>query len=353
MRRPKKALKIYHSIRNDILKRRLPAGALLAKREVDFAASLNVSRDTLRHALGMLEEEHLIRRVKGQGSFISESIPRRKITVMMPCAGNISLYSGFLSAQFSGAMEEARRHSCEIETIPVSPTNDLNDIDWEALFNLNSESRVVLSSYWFRTIFGFLAQSKCRVALIHDDGPHDFPGIIHAEKWSRLHFKTSEALRDLTIHLFERGAKNPVFLMRFANEDASPIREIILSACEEWDPEFKPLIVNIPDICTSAEVDRILKKTLKENPEIQPDGVLVNTVQAFEVIRKHYPQILCGFVDMKQKADFPADQWTFYSDFNQREIGMEAVRQLLRPDYPGKEIAYTAKIIDGSENIEE
>ena len=95
--------------------------------------------------------------------------------------------------------------------------------------------------------------------------------------------------------------------------------------------------------------DRILKKTLKENPEIQPDGVLVNTVQAFEVIRKHYPQILCGFVDMKQKADFPADQWTFYSDFNQREIGMEAVRQLLRPDYPGKEIAYTAKIIDGSE----
>ena len=52
---------------------------------------------------------------------------------------------------------------------------------------------------------------------------------------------------------------------------------------------------------------------------------------------------------MKQKADFPADQWTFYSDFNQREIGMEAVRQLLRPDYPGKEIAYTAKIIDGSE----
>lgn len=349
MRRPKKALKIYHSIRNDILKRRLPAGALLAKREVDFAASLNVSRDTLRHALGMLEEEHLIRRVKGQGSFISESIPRTKITVLLPCAGSVSNYSGFLADQFSGVMEEAQKSSCEIETIPVSPTNQLDDIDWSALFNLNSESRVIISSYWFRTIFDFLAHSKCRVALIHDDGPHDFPGFKHAENWSRLYFKTGEAIRSLTKHLFKRGAKKPIFLMRFVNQENSPIRKDILTACAEWDPEFKPLIVNVPDVCSAFEAEKILLKTLKENPDYQPDSVLLNTVQAFNAIRKYFPQILCGFVDMKQKVNYPADQWTFYSDFHQREIGMEAVRQLLKPDFGGKEIAYTAKIIDGIE----
>ncbi len=349
MRRPKKALKIYHSIRNDILKRRLPAGALLAKREVDFAAELNVSRDTLRHALSMLEEEHLIRRVKGRGSFISDSIPRTKITVLMPCAGSIRNYSGFLADQFSGAMEEARKHSCEIETIPVSPTNQLDDIDWGALFNLNSESRVIISSYWYRKIFDYLAQSKCRVALIHDDAPHDFPEVKHAEKWSRLHFKTSEAIRNLTKHLFDRGAKKPLFLMRFADEERSLIRQDIRIACAEWDPELVPLIVNIPDICTYDEVEQILKNVLEKYPDFHPDGVLVNTVQAFESVRKYFPRTLCGFVDMKQKTNLPADQWTFYSDFNQRELGMEAVRQLLRPDYPGKEIAYTAKIIDGTE----
>lgn len=349
MRRPKKALKIYHSIRNDILKRRLPAGALLAKREVDFAASLNVSRDTLRHALGMLEEEHLIRRVKGQGSFISESIPRTKLTVLLPCAGSISRYSGFLADQFSGVMEEAQKHSCEIETIPISPTNQLDDIDWGALFNLNSESRVIISSYWFRTIFDFLAHSKCRVALIHDDGPHDFPGFKHTKKWCRLYFKTDESIRNLTKHLFERGAKRPIFLMRFADQVNSPIREDIILACSEIDPDFKPLIINIPDICSTFEAEKLLLKALKANPDYQPDGVLVNTSLAFDVIRKHFPQILCGFVDMKQKVDYPADQWTFYSDFHQREIGMEAVRQLLKPDSGGKEIAYTAKIIDGTE----
>lgn len=347
MRRPKKALKIYHSIRNDILKRRLPAGALLAKREVDFAEHLNVSRDTLRHALGMLEEEHLIRRVKGQGSFISESIPRTKITVLLPCAGSVSNYSGFLADQFSGAMEEAQKHSCEIETIPVSPTNRLDDIDWGALFNLNSESRVIISSYWFRMIFDFLAQSKCRVALIHDDGPHDFPGIKHVEKWCRLYFKTAEAIRNLTKHLFERGSKNPIFLMRFADETDSPVREEILAACSEYDPGFIPLIVNIPDSCTVAETEKLLLKALKANPGHRPDGVLVNTSQAFDAVRKHFPQILCGFVDMKQKVNDSADQWTFYSDFHQREIGMEAVRQLLKPDSAGKVITYTAKIIDG------
>ena len=351
MRRPKKALKIYRSIRNDILKRRLPAGTLLAKREVDLAESLNVSRDTLRHALAMLEEEHLIKRIKGKGSFISESIPRTKITVLMPCAGSVSNYSGYLAAQFAGAMEEARKHACEIETIPVSPTNDMTDIDWAALFNLNSESRVMLSSFWFRHVFDFLAQSKCRVALIHDDGPQNFPGIKHIEKWSRLHFKTSEATRSLTEHLFKNGAKQPFFLMRFADEDRSPIRKDIVTACKEIDPEFSPLIVNVPDFCTTAETEKLLLKTLKKHPGYTPDGVLVNTLQASEAVRKHFPGILCGFVDMKQKTDLPADAKTFYSDFNQPEIGMEAVRQLLRPDYPGKEICFTAEIINGNNNI--
>ena len=60
MKPSRKANKIYETLRKDILRRRFAPGMLLPG-EIEYAAELGISRDTLRKALDMLEAEHLVR----------------------------------------------------------------------------------------------------------------------------------------------------------------------------------------------------------------------------------------------------------------------------------------------------
>ncbi len=320
--------------------RRYPPGSLLP-REVDFAVKLGVSRDTLRHALSMLEADCLIRRVRGYGSFVSESVRRKKITFLLPYAQSLEPYSGFITGLLQGVAEGVRECNCELETLPISPTNNPEDIDWSKLFNLNSESRVVVCGFWFEKIFPFLLASRCKVAMIHDQ-LHVEPAVsAPLSRWCDMVKMTQTAMKQMTEQLFLRGCRNPVFLLCYLNDKRSCMAECISEVCEEYMPGRKPLLVDIPRDMPVAEVRQIVSKC-HENCHF--DGCLTNKPSIFKCLREVELRIPCGFSDLMQQDERTGDAHTFYSEFSMYEIGRAAVRQLMLDDSQGRRFEFFAEI---------
>jgi len=346
MKTPKKTVKIYSRLKESILKRRYLPGECLPK-ETEFAESLGCARDTLRRALARLEAEKLVRRVRGQGTFVSSNLPRRKITVLLPCAGTIRNYSPFLADQMTGVLEEASKQFCEIELIPVSPNNDPQNIDFSRLFNLDTRSRVFFSSFWFENLFEFLSRSQCRVAMICDDMALQNRWNEYLASWTRLRVEALKALTDLIKALAEKGCRRPLFIMRFWTNSLQEISRVILDCCREYTPEVDIHQIAIP-VMTSVsdeEIESRLKQAVAKRQEYPFDAVVVDLERTFDIVRRYNPEMYCGFINRKQHTQQPADPRTLYSDFDYREIGAEAVRQLLRSDYSSEEIAFEGRII--------
>lgn len=169
MRTPRKSRELYEILKNRIRTGALPAGTLLP-RETEQAGEFGVARGTLRLALRELEAEGLIRRVRGQGTFVADLDKPLTVTYLLPCADYASA-SGISSHRthsemIFGLMREAVNCNCKIEAIPLTPDNNPRHINWKLLEELNADSRVILVGSWFKEIFPFLKERRCRVGII-------------------------------------------------------------------------------------------------------------------------------------------------------------------------------------------
>ena len=173
MRPPVKRDKIANELKARILGGILPPGGRIPA-EQELAHQWNVARDTLRDALRILEEEGLIERIPGKGTFVrarTEKEPGNVVTFLLPCADILADRIGYRTSLITremlcGAMIEGGKQKLRIETVAVSPTNRNDDIDWHALSHLEASAKVIVFTLWYRPLFSFLAERKCRVALI-------------------------------------------------------------------------------------------------------------------------------------------------------------------------------------------
>ena len=344
MKTAKKSNKVYARIRRDILRRRYQPDELLPK-ETDFARDLGVSRDTLRHALAMLEAESLVRRVRGYGTYVCASVPRQKITFLLPCSEEI-ISSEYVMGVLRGVLSGAAERNCEVETLAISPTNDPNDIDWSKLFNLNSESRVVVTGLWFSKIFPFLLASKCRVAVVYEGKKqavrHKADKMI--SRWFRLVKRMDEIAARMAEHLLRTGCRRPVFFMNYMDHSSDTDRlQRITEICRQHSSEVRPLFIPIPEhIQTDTEkLEALAEEYLKDYP---CDGFLVTLPAVCKIMRRRFPDCPGGFLDLpRKKPQVTPDRNLFYSDFDLEKIGDEAVRLLLS-EKNTEEIEYFADI---------
>ena len=158
---------LYKDIKGNILSGKYPVGNKLPK-EFELAGQYAVARGTLREALKLLEDEALIERVKGQGTYVRfvPASPRPVITYLLPCPDYMTKSGNFAFRHrqaLEGAMRCCLELNCQLETIAVSPTNSLDDIDWRQVEHLSAGSRVILSAGWFFPLFDFLKKRRCRV----------------------------------------------------------------------------------------------------------------------------------------------------------------------------------------------
>ena len=344
MKTAKKSNKVYTRIRRDILRRRYQPDELLPK-EMDFARELGVSRDTLRHALAMLEAESLVRRVRGYGTYVCASVPRQKITFLLPCPEQI-FSSEYVMGLLRGVLSGAAERNCEVETLVISPTNDPNDIDWSKLFNLNSESRVIVPALWFSKIFPFLLASKCRVAVVFEGRKqavkHKADKMI--SRWLRLNKRVDDIAARMAEHLLRTGCRRPVFFMNSMDPSSDTDRlPQITEICRSYSPDVRPLFIPVAeDLRNDTEkLEALAEKHLKDYP---CDGFLVSLPAVCKIMRKRFPDCPGGFVDLpRQKPLVTPDRNLFYSDFDLEKIGDEAVRLLLS-EKSSEEIEFFADI---------
>ena len=167
MRKPVKTERLYAELKAEITERKLRPGSLLP-RETVLAEARGVSRFTLREVLRRLEEESLIVRVRGHGTYVGSGPKTTDISMLIPCADwfTRSHQSSILTRHFiSGVLAACSRHHCRLHTIEFSRTNSATDIDWSNLATLDANSRLIVFSFWYKNAFEFLRNCGCRVLV--------------------------------------------------------------------------------------------------------------------------------------------------------------------------------------------
>ncbi|MBA2481276.1 MAG: GntR family transcriptional regulator [Planctomycetes bacterium] len=119
---------IKDSLRGQIAAGIIRAGACIPD-ERSMAQSLNVSRKTTRRALLELTEEGLLRRVRGKGTFVRDSLnrqsPSQSSTIVVVSAGNPFIPgSPYYAKILNGVYESARELGFTLAFEPVSEPYD-------------------------------------------------------------------------------------------------------------------------------------------------------------------------------------------------------------------------------------
>ena len=138
--------------------------------EYALAHKYQVSRRTVHKVLRQLEEDGLVIRRQGVGSFVNG---KRTVTVLLPCPDYMTeeyqpRNDGFLLG-FQGAMRAAQELGFSLEALPVSASNNrdfnFSSIDYERLSSIGSDSMIVCSAY-FCTLYQLFLSRRARVAVM-------------------------------------------------------------------------------------------------------------------------------------------------------------------------------------------
>ncbi len=186
MKRAVKTDQVYSRLRSAIQAGSFATGSCLP-REDRFAAELGISRWTLRQALTQLEKDGLISRTKKRGTTVTMDHTNPVISLLLPCTEGINLTNEQSNAYhlrlLAGASQASARTSLRIETIPVSPTNDPEDIDWIKFRHLSASSKIIVPQAWYTPLAPLLEERGCRVVFIREDTRPEngkyFPNATH------------------------------------------------------------------------------------------------------------------------------------------------------------------------------
>ncbi len=134
---------VYQSLRQDILTGKYQPGFRLPK-ELDFSKELGVAKITLRSALEKLENDGLVKRVPGKGTFISKDNTSNKILIMLTQQAGVHMPHNYILPGIEGAATEQKFETeiCFIEYLRKLPFDDALNI----LKGKNLRAVILLSS---------------------------------------------------------------------------------------------------------------------------------------------------------------------------------------------------------------
>lgn len=346
MRPPAKRDKIVNEFKARILSGVAAPGSRMPT-EQELAHRLNVARDTLRDALRILEEEQLIERIPGKGTFIraQEKEQGNVITFLLPCADIIADRIGYRTSLITremlcGAMIEGNKQKLRIETIAVSPTNRNDDIDWHSLSHLNESGKVIVFTLWYQPLFQFLKERGTSVALVTLGNENRCCGCREfTDRWIHLHDDISAVMREADHFLrteYECG-KTCIITRNYTGEDQgsfdlslnAPCPEIVFFTRKEHDRKYR------------EELNALYRRH-------RFDGLFL---QVPYLHRFDYSRTLNENLGLPEKVRLLTYCETPYStrlpqrvpsiNFNFRELGAEAVRRL--KNFTGKPVDYAIK----------
>lgn len=325
MRLPKKTDFIYKTLKNDILSGKLTPGMQLPP-EVEFARKLNVGRVTLRSALDRLQKESLVKRVERKGTFVRLQPQMPSLTLLIPCENYVekSGYGSIMTTQMilNGMIFEAQCSNYQVRTLAVSKSNDINDIDYDALNTLNENSSVVIFGAWYKPIFEFIVNKKCNVVNITALSNYDDKFKKITADWNFVHFGLEDTWEKAAKLLKSKGCKKVVYA---TNAPHAP--SAIKTGYERVFPknsksfDFTKQSIFYENFCVSLQ---------KFYEEYQFDGLLLNYTNF-----SHIPQNNFGLppevkIIMELSIGVDAPDFAEYFRCPMYEAGRQAAQMLIK-----------------------
>ena len=172
---PPKIEKLYYRVKTLLSEQYFPGAKLPCERE--FAPWMGVSRKTIARVLQRLAEEHKVMR-DNTGTYVHKETEapffrkpeQEPVSILLP-APDYTLSCEFSSRYahdrtIQGALKAALKHNSRIITIPVTETNNPDEINYSQLRGIHPESRVICNSPWFQKLLPFLYASRCRMGFL-------------------------------------------------------------------------------------------------------------------------------------------------------------------------------------------
>lgn len=338
MKSPIKSQNLYKKLREGILNRHYRPGELLPAEE-ELSVTLGVSRGTLRRALDSLEQESLVKRVRGHGTYVSEAVRRNKITFLLPCAGEFGVAQHFVTDVLGGVIEAALELNCEVETPAISPTNNSEDIDLSKLFNIHSSGRVIMMGFWFSKVFPFLINSGCRVGFIHDGTYQVKQNQQTFSRWVVGEKDQETVAYRMMRELIRRGCRRPAGAAKILLEQESPMLRGFARALAEAGLPLGNLTM-LPEL-----TGRISPSDICELQKMHPfDGLLTMDAFLYESLSAAGWEHPVGVFDLLQRNCRPSGENVFYSEFPLRRMGNEIARLLNVPCFKPCSLKFTSEV---------
>lgn len=362
MREPVKRLLLYEAIKEDIASGVYLPGSFLPN-ELELAVKYGNARDTLRLALAMLEDDRIIELLKGRGRRVcpAGNAPTRPlITFLLPCADFLSETYVFAVAQMTrrilkGVSQIAFEYNCRLETVPVSPTNNAHDIDWQRLNFINSDSKILAFGYWYSDLFPLFKKFGCRVAFIENQSYHYKIYADYLKDWAVLTIDRFNAAKAAVGFLAERGCRRIAMVRCDLDKKDHPSLLGYKAGLSECGISYAAWLNTLA--ADDENITGIMADFYKKN---KFDAVLLDPYLICRLRTRHSLNCYLGFPEnVKIMADFESiyNQRVFPSlsstDFPYEEIGRIAARRLLEDRFRKEQQAFNGTIIERESTMHE
>lgn len=285
---PPKRHELYARLKTELSGAGSPHGRKLPT-ERDWAKNLGVARRTLRFVLERLERDGVIERYKSRGTFVGgikkKSVNIPQVNVLLPCAEYLTAAGPYAFQHrrlVQGAMRGAVETGTQIVTLPVSKSNSPVGIDWQMLDHLNSESRVIMLGCWYKNLFPFLRERKCKVAILA--APHPWKEAVGdnpPSDWVVTFLDPDYSVRQLAGFLFASGCRRVAAVWSLNTNEMDGLRGF-RQACLAAGATFNPACFtgyqdsafpNLEKIQRQTRFDGLVLAAAIEHPPRLPSNV--------------------------------------------------------------------------------
>ena len=211
---------IYEHLKREILDRILFPGMRLPT-EKELSRRLNVGQVTLRSALARLENEKLVVRIRGKGTFVCESSFRKTFLLILPDGTEtLETPSRYIAEGLSTA---AQKNQVTLERCPETLLKNFSLSECREMINRNHISGVILETGHRRPspeLVRKIQQFELPAVI-----PHGLPGDAENTGFLVLRTDEREAFSQGLLTLKELGHRRIAFLrINIEGEDSDNIR---------------------------------------------------------------------------------------------------------------------------------
>lgn len=181
--------------------------------ENQLSQKYHISRDTAARVLARLEDENLVVRRRGAGTFVPD---RPVFTFLLPCHNFLTGRDpgrNNIWLEMQGCMMAAAEKGMILQTVVASRTNHFENPDPDCLNHLTRFSKVIAMTWYYR-LFPVLQERQCEVSLRTGlDLPYGYR--TPTRNWITLNIDRSEIIRRLMERFIARGARKIALIAPF------------------------------------------------------------------------------------------------------------------------------------------